>query len=274
MNNIILVPTDFSELCMNALKQAVDLAYNLNYKVVLLHVINSDTVAYFKKSLSDDLIIKKLTSLKNEIKNISNVNVEFIYKEGSVYTVISEVAKKINANFVVFGSRGKTGIQHLTDDYAIKIMKSLKNPCISVSEKFISLESNNIVVPINIYYDKGICIDWIVYIAKLFNAKIHLYVQNIQRNDLIEKETEILNIIKNIFDFNSIKYLIVRHIKGTDLCEQILNYSITNNADMIMLFTSEKKSVSKHILNPWNSDLIFNKAGIPVICANPRKLRF
>lgn len=48
MNNIILVPTDFSELCMNALKQAVDLAYNLNYKVVLLHVINSDTVAYFK----------------------------------------------------------------------------------------------------------------------------------------------------------------------------------------------------------------------------------
>lgn len=274
MNKTILMPTDFSESCMNALKQAVDLAYKLNYTLVLLHVINSDSIAYFKKFLSDKLIIDKLTSLKKEIQNIVKVNVEYIYKEGSVYTTISEVAKNINADFVVFGSYGETGIQHLSDEYAIKIIKTLKNPSISVTQKTISLEANNILVPINIYYEKGICIDWIIYIAKLFNAKIHLYVQNIQRKDLIEKEKETLNSIKNIFEYNEIKYLIIRHIKGTDVSEKILDYSITNKIDIIMLLTSERKSISKKSLNPWNSNLIFNNAQIPVICANPRKLNF
>lgn len=42
MNDIILVPTDFSEVCANAANQAAEAAKLLNQKVLLLHVINSD----------------------------------------------------------------------------------------------------------------------------------------------------------------------------------------------------------------------------------------
>ena len=47
--NIVLVPTDFSEVCANAASQAIDTAKLLNFKVVLLHVVNSETKAYLKE---------------------------------------------------------------------------------------------------------------------------------------------------------------------------------------------------------------------------------
>jgi nucleotide-binding universal stress UspA family protein len=49
MNNIILVPADFSEVCNNAMKQAVEAAKFLKYKVVLLHVIDKNSKSQLKK---------------------------------------------------------------------------------------------------------------------------------------------------------------------------------------------------------------------------------
>ena len=43
MNNIILVPTDFSEVCDNAMNQAVESAKYLNYKIVMLHVVDKNS---------------------------------------------------------------------------------------------------------------------------------------------------------------------------------------------------------------------------------------
>ena len=57
MNDIILVPTDFSEVCSNAASQAAEAAKLLNMKVVLLHIINSETKAFLK---NENLVLLKL----------------------------------------------------------------------------------------------------------------------------------------------------------------------------------------------------------------------
>ncbi len=48
LNNIILVPTDFSEVCHNAIDQALKLLASQNFKVCIYHVIDKNTQAYFK----------------------------------------------------------------------------------------------------------------------------------------------------------------------------------------------------------------------------------
>ena len=66
-NNIILVPTDFSEVCENAIDQGVALAQFLKYKVCILHVIDKQTEANLKK--------EKLTPKKQDncfMRSIAN----------------------------------------------------------------------------------------------------------------------------------------------------------------------------------------------------------
>ena len=62
MNNIILVPVDFSEVTENAMYQAVEAAKYLKYKVVLLHVIDKNTKA----------------QLKRDSESLESINVRFV----------------------------------------------------------------------------------------------------------------------------------------------------------------------------------------------------
>ena len=48
-NKIVLIPTDFSEVCGNAISHGVKLAKFLGYKVCILHIINKETKDALKK---------------------------------------------------------------------------------------------------------------------------------------------------------------------------------------------------------------------------------
>ena len=114
LKNIILVPTDFSEACLNAANQAISTAKLLNHEVVLLHVINSQTKAFLKEeNLPTEAIKHKITILADDLAQLSKIEVGFIIREGSIFTTISDVAEEIGANLIFLGTHGKTGIQHL-----------------------------------------------------------------------------------------------------------------------------------------------------------------
>ena len=61
LNNIILVPTDFSEATENATNQAAEAAVSFKYEVKLLHVIDKNTKAFLKH---ENLQISKLKLLE------------------------------------------------------------------------------------------------------------------------------------------------------------------------------------------------------------------
>ena len=48
-NSIVLIPTDFSDICNNAISHGVKLAKFLGYKVCILHIISKETKAELKK---------------------------------------------------------------------------------------------------------------------------------------------------------------------------------------------------------------------------------
>ena len=49
MKKNILVPTDFSEVCDNALEHGIEIAKFFNYDLCILHVIDKNTKVYLKK---------------------------------------------------------------------------------------------------------------------------------------------------------------------------------------------------------------------------------
>ena len=84
--NIILVPTDFSEVCDNAVNHGCDLAKHFEFDVYVLHVITKDT----KKIHTNGLFIYMGKELANELLK------PFTTKDGEINTAGLFVAGHLN----------------------------------------------------------------------------------------------------------------------------------------------------------------------------------
>lgn len=271
MNDIILVPTDFSEVCANAASQAAEAAKLLKMKVILLHVINSDTKAFLKnENLTAGSIGEKLQEIATNLSAQYQVNVEFITREGSIFTVIGEVVKDLGVSLVYLGTHGKVGLQHLTGSFALKVVTSSTAPTIVVQKRPFAEGYKQIVLPITSEAGPLDKTRWAVYIAKKFDATIHIYL-------IGEANDQVYNASKQIADYlakNNVKYTERTSVKSSNFPKQVIDYSTSLNADMIMIMTNPDKGFGTFLLGSYDEDIIFNTSQIPVMCINPRKFNY
>jgi nucleotide-binding universal stress UspA family protein len=264
MKNVILVPTDFSEVCENAMNQAVEAAKFLNYKVALLHVIDKNTKAQLKKEGQDlSSIEKRLEAIASEIKS-RGVQADTYSKEGDIFYTIAEVAKDIGANLMYLGTHGKVGMQKLTGSFALKVVTSSPVPVVVVQKRPFEQGYRRIVLPITSDAGPWEKTKWASFIAKNFGAEIDVF--QLDAPGL----SEAVEIITNHFDKNDVKYKVVK-ADSSNFSKQVIDYATANVCDMIMIMTNPDKSFTKFILGSYDEEMMFNTSQIPVMCINPRK---
>ena len=277
MNDLLLVPTDFSEVCDNAINHAVEIAKFLDFKVTLLHVINKETKSLLKKENQNEAYIEiKLKEIAASYNTKYGVTVDFLAREGSIFSTISEVADEVGANFIVLGTHGKVGLQqHLLWSYALKVVTSSKCPTIVIPKRSFDHGYKNVIFPIDLNSEARQKLSWAVYLGKKFKSTIHLFPK--YEDDAIRKN-KIMSItkqIKNILEKNGVDFVDkVSNRKDGNYATQLLKYSKDMNADLIMIMTEEESLVPipGFILGPWDEQIIFNQEQIPVLCVNPRDI--
>ncbi len=265
MNNIVLVPTDFTEVTENAMYQAVQAAKHLKYKVVLLHVIDKTTKAQLKKDYEGlESIGVRLDAIADEVKSTHKVEVDTIAKEGDIFTTIGEVARDIGANLLYLGTHGKVGMQKLTGSFAIKVVTSSPVPVVVVQKKPVNQGYKKIILPITSDAGPWEKTRWATFIAKNFGAEIDIYQLDIPG---LEEAT---GIITKHFDKEGVKYKITK-AGGKNFSKNVIDYATSSVSDMIMIMTNPDKNFSTFILGSYDEEMIFNTSQIPVMCINPRK---
>jgi nucleotide-binding universal stress UspA family protein len=265
LKKIILVPTDFSEVCGNAINQAAGAAKHLQYKLVLLHVIDKNTRSFLKnEGQAADYVDKQLESIAASVIADFGIEVDTIAKEGDIFSTISEVATEVDASLMYLGTHGKVGMQKLTGSYAIKVVTSSPVPVIVVQKRQFDGPYHEIVFPIT--SDSGIWekTEWAVHIAKQFKATIKIYQH---AGEAIDK---VVAGITTHFHKNDVKYTIDVAPKGSGFSNQVIDFATTNNTDMILIMTNPGKGVTSFILGSYDEEMIFNTSQIPVMCVNPR----
>ena len=271
MKDIILVPTDFSEVCANAANQAAEAAALLGQKVTLLHIINNDTKAFLRSENVDPSSVNvKLDEIAAGLKARYAIEVDIMTREGSIFTEIAEVAKDLKVNMVFLGTHGKVGLQHLTGSFALKVVTSSPAPTVVVQKRPFNHGYKNIVLPITSEAGPLEKTRWAVYIAKQFNATIHIYLPS-EANDAVTKASKQ---IAEYFEKNGVTYTEQVSAKSSGFAKQVLDYSTTINADMIMIMTNPDKGFTSFFLGSYDEDIIFNASQIPVMCINPRRFNY
>lgn len=271
MNNIVLVPTDFSEVCENALYQAAQAARFLGYKVMLLHVIDSNTKAYLKKEgKGHEIIESKLDALAAMVKKEIDVDIALMTREGDIFTAISEAAVEIGANLVYLGTHGKSGMQKLTGSFALRVVTSSPSPVIVVQKRKFEKSYKEIVMPITSEAGPWEKTQWAVFIAKEFGARIHLVMVNNAPDEVKDAATKLMG----YFDKNGVEYMKAEVEKGGNFSGQVIDYATAKNADMMMIMTNPNAGFTSFLLGSYDEQIMFNTSQIPVMCINPRKLNY
>jgi len=269
--NIVLVPTDFTEVANYAIDHAAGIAKQLNGKVALLHVINSETKNFMKKEkLTDIAINDKLKEIASTVEKKYNVKLDYIAEEGSIYKTIAKVTSDIGARIIVMGTHGKIGVQHLIGSFALKVIESSSVPIIVVQEKGFLKGYKNIVLPIDETSETKQKVNWAIHISKMFDSTIHLF--GIKYNDEFLRNEVDRNMaqIKNILAKNSIKCTNKISIDSNSNFGKSINvYSDYIKADLVMVMTNPNQLLPNFILSQWSEHVIFNTSKTPVLCINP-----
>lgn len=266
-NNIVMVPTDFTEVADNAIDHAIGIAKQLNYKVTLFHVINKDTKSLLKKDNQDiNDLNDKLKAKADELKAKYNIEIDYLAKEGSIFTAIGETATEIGANFLVMGTHGKIGVQHVIGSYAYKVVISSPVPIIVVQKKSQHKGYHNIVMNIDHTMESKQKIAWAVYLAKTFSSTVHLVYPNENDEFLAKRVHNNVNQMKKYLSENGISYTLTKLDSG-NIAKNIENYANSIEADLILAITSPDKLT--FIMSPWEEQILFNSSKIPVMCVNP-----
>ncbi|MBW6461142.1 MAG: universal stress protein [Bacteroidales bacterium] len=264
-NPLFLVPTDFSEVCANAAQRAASLAKDFNYRIVLLHVIDKNTQAELKKENKDsDWVNDRLNELAGSLVKKYVVQVDAIAREGDIFTTIAEVAEELKASLIFLGTHGKVGMQKLTGSFALKVVTSSEIPTIVVQKRAFGHGLDKIVMPITSDAGPWAKTKWAAAIAKEFNATIMIFHMP------GEEMEDVITMITNHFQVNNVQFTVKAADKSGNFTKQVIDYSTTENAAMILIMTNPDKSLKTYLLGSYDEDIIFNTSQIPVMCINPR----
>lgn len=272
LNNIILVPTDFSEVCHNAIDYAVKIASaRESMKVCLYHVINKESQSFFDGLENlNEAVTKKMQGLIDEFRLNYNVEMEYAYQEGNIFDLIHKKAEAIGANFIILGTHGKKGLQHLFGSYALKVLSQAKVPTLVVQNKNYQ-NYQHVLFPVNNFTEARQKIQIAINVARNFNATIHIYKQSVQDVEEMVRIENISNQILEKFKNEKIHHTFTSAEYYGDSPKQLVKYAIANEMDLIMILTEPDFGSKNFKLGPWNEKIMFNDAQIPVLCINPVK---
>jgi nucleotide-binding universal stress UspA family protein len=270
LNNILFVPTDFSEPCTNAVDHAINIAQIVKFKVVLFHVINKDTHSLFpgEKDIQSAVENKLKETVNTLKKQAQGVEIDYMFQEGSIFDLIHEVAAEIGANIILLGTHGKKGIQHLTGSYALKVITKSKVPALVVQKKPYS-GYKNILLPVNSFTEARQKVGIAISVTKMFNSTIHIFkevvsdVAEMSRIDIITKQ------IIEAFKKSEVSFELIVSKKPGESAKELVDVAVEKNMDAIIIVTEPQIGTAYFSIGSWNEKIMFNDAQIPVMCINP-----
>ncbi len=176
----ILVPIGFSDQSMVALGQAFNLAKIKNSDIVLLSVIEEQSMmqSLFLDDNSHELqkkVKEKLEGIASEYSAKYSVDTDTMVAKGKVYEQINEVADMISADLIIMGTNGTNGgIKKLIGSNAERVVRLAHCPVITIKGKNHRDGCENIILPLDLEKQTKEKVTYALEYARYWDATIRI----------------------------------------------------------------------------------------------------
>lgn len=270
----IIVPVDFSEHSNYALQSAAILAKKYNAEILALHMLEiSETILTKGESDIEAETLFFLRLAEKRFKDFLNqdylngIKITPIVKHFKVFSEVNDVAKEQNADLVVMGSHGSSGLKEIfIGSNTEKVVRHAETPVLVVKNKPTTLSFDNVVFATD-FSEKSVT----PYLnaCKLFDklgSKLNLIYINTPGDGFSstsEMEQTVVNFLQKA-DGNLDKLSEVKYVSDYTVEKGVLNYANVSGADAIAVATHGRTGLT-HFLSGSISEDIANHAALPVI---------
>lgn len=272
----ILVPLSLDSQDSIAIKQALVFEKIYNCEIVLLNVLN--------KGLNLSMINwdERIEKTKNELKQFAvsffkgevPEYITFRVVAGNLVKEILNISNQENCDLIIINKRERTtGISGLfVRENADKLISRAKCPVMTITKEHSVDKVKTILIPVDITKKVAIKIAWAKFLAKKFNAKIHI--------------VSILNL--NIQPLKSLAYrkglLIEKSMKEAGVeaeiellkandrptSDVVLSYIDYLNPDFVLLMTHQESILFDDYIGKFATEVI-HRSSSPIFSLVPRK---
>ena len=275
--NKILIPIDFSETSIRAIKHGAAIARSFNSEIILLNVQKKgdlmDVVMPALKVNDTRVILNfledKLEQLAKKAREEDKVNITTKVLLGSIPSEISNFAEECGAGLIIMGTHGSDSTNDfLLGSNSYRVLTNSEIPVMTVRTETGRSGYSNILLPIDSSEHSRQKVNSAIKIADKFGAKLH--VLGILGKHEENYEYKLNVILPQIKKMASKKHILctLEIDRASNRAEKTLEYAEKINADLIIIMSDEKSGLESLILGSYAHQLI-NHAKIPVLSIPP-----
>lgn len=242
----ILIPTDFSENSMNAIKYATELFKYDHAEIYLLHAF-ADEVYEEQSRLANKIFEELQQRAHNKIKDsLESFRAKIVAfspnPKHTIHTIaefsllvdsVNDWVEKENIDVVVMGTKGQTADKKITfGSNTLQVIKYVKCPVLAIPEVYGDVHPKNILFPTDYQLPyKRRELKLVSGIAKCFISKVDfLYVSKFPSMSLRQQDNK--KFLEASFCENQISF---HHETGADVTKAINVFIIENPIDMLVM---------------------------------------
>lgn len=269
----IIVPVDFSQHSEYALRTAADIARKNKAQLYLLHMldISDQMISITEGTKRRELMFFMQLATKRfeefvDRDFMKGIKTTPVIKHFKVFEEVNNVAKEVEADLIVMGSRGASGVKgYFVGSNTEKVVRTADIPILVVKSETKTFEPKTIVFASNFDIENLEAFKTIKKFAENYKAKLKMvYVNTPNANfkntiEIRELMREFLN--KANISNHSEDILIFNDYSVT---EGILNAADLLRAEMIAIPTHGRKGINKLLAGSVGEDLA-NTSSIPVL---------
>ncbi len=275
--NAIIVPIDFSEQSLIALRQSYNIARFSKAELLLVYVIDEDFLETLEHLFKDqayedpvkDQAKQRIDKLAREVEKDTGLTVNTTIRKGKIYEEIVKVANEVSASFIIMGTHGAQGIKKkFIGSNAARVIKEAHCPVITIKGKEHHRGCQKILLPLDLTKETKEKVVKAVELAKFFNSTI--YVLSILESDdefIAGRLARQMEQVKSYIDQYNIP-VVTEVIRADDVPATVIEFSKKIDADLIVIMTQQEVYWVEMFIG-FAAQEIINSSEIPVLCIRP-----
>lgn len=270
----IIIPVDFSEQSEYALKTAAKLAKKYDAQLLVLHMLEmSDIMLSASDGLQKEKAAFFLQLAEQKFKDflnkdyLDNIKLMPIIKHFKVFSEVNDVAIKNDADLIVMGSHGTSGLaEFFVGSNTERVVRNANIPVLVVKNDVVDINFDVVAFACDFSEET---IKPYLNAVKMFsktNTKLYLIHVNLP-NDRFQSTLEIEKKVVNFFtkaDRNLDKMKDVHYTSDYTVEDGVLNASNKIGADLIVVPTHGRKGLAHFFAGSIGED-VANHSTLPVM---------
>ncbi len=278
----ILVPVDFSDISLNALDYAATIARVSGAEIILLHVVESYSFnTKMKQSIAlNDILEKgindKIEEIKQTSKHLAGVKMKSKVISGKIHDQIQKVATQTNADMIVMGTHGASGVtnlgKYILGSNAYRTITNSPCPVLTIREPKNNIHFKDIVLPLDNSKETrqkvGMAIEW----AKLFESTIHVVAVTAFFQELLVEIKDMKKLVEEVnvmIEKAGVPYT-SKLIREKAISDSVISYSKRANADLIFIVNKKGSALSDIVVGSTARNIV-SESPVPVLTINFKK---